>query len=240
MRFRRTEFKFRSYDPSTGQARKHIKAVDEADTVEKATATLAKEAIAADEERRKQELDLINIQPKKPNWDLKRDLEKRLEKLKPKTQAAMYTLIRMFKESLALEKGLMRLSARSKIGRCAEGQKYDRSERRRSRCRRGSREADDGRGSWCHVRRRRSIAGLGRDVAVSSGRKMLLYHQDPQKERYLDRLQQAKRQRDLPTIKGLLRRSTSSSSYAIGSLRDSRGSFCLVNVHLCDTSVEGV
>jgi len=37
---------------------------------------------------------LFNIQPKKPNWDLKRDLEKRLEKLKPKTQAAMYTLIR--------------------------------------------------------------------------------------------------------------------------------------------------
>lgn len=44
--------------------------------------------------RRKQELDLLNIQPKKPNWDLKRDLEKRLDKLRPRTQAAINTLIR--------------------------------------------------------------------------------------------------------------------------------------------------
>jgi coiled-coil domain-containing protein 12 len=53
-----------------------------------------KEAIRADEERRREELDLFNIQPKKPNWDLKRDLEKRLEKIKPKTEAAINTLIR--------------------------------------------------------------------------------------------------------------------------------------------------
>jgi coiled-coil domain-containing protein 12 len=39
-------------------------------------------------------LDLFNIQPKKPNWDLRRDLDKRLEKLKPKTQSAINTLIR--------------------------------------------------------------------------------------------------------------------------------------------------
>lgn len=68
--------------------------LDEEDTVEKATANLAREAIIADEERRKQELDLTNIQPKKPNWDLKRDLEKRLDKLRPRTQAAINTLIR--------------------------------------------------------------------------------------------------------------------------------------------------
>ena len=90
----RTEFKFRSYDPSTGQARRHIKAVDEAETVESATRDVIREALQADEERRKQELDLFNIQPKKPNWDLRRDLDKRLEKLKPKTQAAINTLIR--------------------------------------------------------------------------------------------------------------------------------------------------
>ena len=38
--------------------------------------------------------DLTNIQPKKPNWDLKRDLERKLAKLKPKTDHAISTLIR--------------------------------------------------------------------------------------------------------------------------------------------------
>ena len=42
-----------------------------------------------------QDLDLLDLAPKKPNWDLKRDLEKKLEELTPKTQAAMAELIRM-------------------------------------------------------------------------------------------------------------------------------------------------
>lgn len=92
----RHDFKFRSYDPTTGQARKHDKATDEAETVEQATAGLIQQAIREDEQRRKEELDLFNIQPKKPNWDLKRDLEKRLEKVRPKTEAAINTLIRMW------------------------------------------------------------------------------------------------------------------------------------------------
>lgn len=32
--------------------------------------------------------------PKKPNWDLKRDVEKKLEKLDRKTQRAIYEIIR--------------------------------------------------------------------------------------------------------------------------------------------------
>ena len=35
-----------------------------------------------------------NIAPKRPNWDLKRDLEKKLSKLERKTQEAIHTLIR--------------------------------------------------------------------------------------------------------------------------------------------------
>ena len=42
-----------------------------------------------------EDLDLLDLAPKKPNWDLKRDLEKKLEELAPKTQAAMAELIRM-------------------------------------------------------------------------------------------------------------------------------------------------
>lgn len=90
----RHDFKFRSYDPTTGQARKHDKATDEIETVEQATAGLIQQAIREDEQRRREELDLFNIQPKKANWDLKRDLEKRLEKVRPKTEAAINTLIR--------------------------------------------------------------------------------------------------------------------------------------------------
>ncbi len=44
--------------------------------------------------------DLTNIQPKKPNWDLKRDLERKLAKLKPKTDHAISTLIRTSLASL--------------------------------------------------------------------------------------------------------------------------------------------
>lgn len=38
--------------------------------------------------------DLFNLAPKKPNWDLKRDVEKKLEKLDRKTQRAIYEIIR--------------------------------------------------------------------------------------------------------------------------------------------------
>lgn len=75
---RRAEvFRFRNYDPETGTARKHAR-TEELDTVEKQVEGLTDEAIAADEAQRAQELDLTNIQPKKPNWDLKRDLERKV------------------------------------------------------------------------------------------------------------------------------------------------------------------
>ncbi|GAA5848411.1 hypothetical protein JCM8547_004507 [Rhodosporidiobolus lusitaniae] len=86
-------FKFRNYDPATGTARKHAR-TEELDTVEKAVEGLTEQAIAADEVQRAQELDLTNIQPKKPNWDLKRDLDRKLAKLKPKTELAISQLIR--------------------------------------------------------------------------------------------------------------------------------------------------
>lgn len=86
-------FKFRNYDPETGTARKHAR-TDDDDTVEKQVEGLAEKAILQDEIQRAQELDLTNIQPKKPNWDLKRDLDRKLAKLKPKTEQAIAQLIR--------------------------------------------------------------------------------------------------------------------------------------------------
>ncbi|TPX34193.1 hypothetical protein SmJEL517_g03050 [Synchytrium microbalum] len=57
------------------------------------TAEFAKEALQAEKDRN-QELDLTNLAPKKPNWDLKRDLERKLKKLDRKTQIAITDLIR--------------------------------------------------------------------------------------------------------------------------------------------------
>ncbi|WZY83328.1 hypothetical protein YC2023_029712 [Brassica napus] len=34
----------------------------------------------------------VNIAPKKPNWDLRRDVQKKLDKLERRTQKAMYKL----------------------------------------------------------------------------------------------------------------------------------------------------
>ncbi|KAK3106524.1 hypothetical protein FSP39_021845, partial [Pinctada imbricata] len=38
--------------------------------------------------------DLINLAPRKPDWDLKRDVAKKLEKLERRTQKAIAELIR--------------------------------------------------------------------------------------------------------------------------------------------------
>ncbi|GAA5920217.1 hypothetical protein JCM1841_000421, partial [Sporobolomyces salmonicolor] len=95
-------FKFRNYDPETGTLRKHAR-TDEDDTVEKQVEGLADQVIAQDEHVRAQDLDLTNIQPKKANWDLKRDLERKLAKLKPKTELAISLLIR---KRLQAQKGV--------------------------------------------------------------------------------------------------------------------------------------
>jgi hypothetical protein len=42
------------------------------------------------------EQDLFNIAPKRANWDLKREMEKKLAKLDRKTQEAIHTLISAF------------------------------------------------------------------------------------------------------------------------------------------------
>ncbi|KAK4053038.1 hypothetical protein OIV83_001773 [Microbotryomycetes sp. JL201] len=86
-------FRFRNYDPETGQARKHAR-TDDGDTVEQQVDGMAEQVIADDQVRRAQELDLSNIQPKRANWDLKRDLDRKLAKLKPKTDMAISQLIR--------------------------------------------------------------------------------------------------------------------------------------------------
>ncbi|KAI0658798.1 mRNA splicing factor [Cubamyces menziesii] len=96
--------KHRSFDPTTRTLKKHTPDEDAQmeDTVEHQVEGLAEKIIAEDAERRAQDLDLFNIAPKRPNWDLKRELDKKLSKLERKTQEAIHTLIR---QRLAAQKG---------------------------------------------------------------------------------------------------------------------------------------
>ncbi|KAG8733708.1 hypothetical protein FRC11_003863 [Ceratobasidium sp. 423] len=88
------QIKQRNFDPNARKVIKKKDVAEEEDTIEKQVAGLADMIIADDEEKRDQELDLTNIAPKRPNWDLKRDLDKKLVKLERQTQRAIHTLIR--------------------------------------------------------------------------------------------------------------------------------------------------
>ncbi|EMC97722.1 hypothetical protein BAUCODRAFT_463741 [Baudoinia panamericana UAMH 10762] len=66
------------------------------ETLEKKAAVLAAEIKnqAEEEEKADKPLDLFTLQPKKPNWDLKRDLERKLEILNVRTDNAIARLVR--------------------------------------------------------------------------------------------------------------------------------------------------
>ncbi|KAF9484691.1 mRNA splicing factor [Pholiota conissans] len=95
--------KSRNFDPESRTLKKRTQEDAEMqDTVENQVKGLAEQIIADDEKRRAQELDVFNIAPKRPNWDLKREMEKKLAKLERRTQEAIHTLIR---QRLAAQKG---------------------------------------------------------------------------------------------------------------------------------------
>ncbi|KAF7793264.1 hypothetical protein EIP86_004375 [Pleurotus ostreatoroseus] len=94
--------KHRTYDPETKTLKKRTDEDVEMDTVETRIEGLAEKIIEEDTQQRAQDLDLHSIAPKRPNWDLKRDLDKKLARLERKTQEAIHTLIR---QRLAAQKG---------------------------------------------------------------------------------------------------------------------------------------
>lgn len=65
-------------------------------TLEEQAAALAAETKQKAEEDAKEDnaIDLFKLQPKKPNWDLKRDLEKKMEVLNVRTDNAIAKLVR--------------------------------------------------------------------------------------------------------------------------------------------------
>ncbi|KAI9458267.1 mRNA splicing factor [Russula earlei] len=92
----------RNFDPETRTLRKHQPNVEMQDTLEHNVKGLAEQIMTEDEAKRAQDLDLLNIAPKRPNWDLKREMEKKVAKLERQTQQAIHTLIR---QRLAAQKG---------------------------------------------------------------------------------------------------------------------------------------
>ncbi|KAM0715546.1 hypothetical protein Q7P37_009044 [Cladosporium fusiforme] len=88
----------RNYDTETKGPRLGFEdAPDEGqETLEQQAAQLAEETKrrAEEEEQTEAPLDLFKLQPKKPNWDLKRDLDRKMEVLNVRTDNAIARLVR--------------------------------------------------------------------------------------------------------------------------------------------------
>ncbi|XP_052888225.1 coiled-coil domain-containing protein 12 [Anopheles moucheti] len=82
---------FRNYKPETEELQELMPMDDHAGVVEKEVGThleMMKTPIVIEE------IDIVNLAPRKPDWDLKRDVSKKLEKLERRTQKAIAELIR--------------------------------------------------------------------------------------------------------------------------------------------------
>jgi coiled-coil domain-containing protein 12 len=88
----------RNYDPVTKGAKLGFESTPAAThpTLESQAAALAVDTKrqAEEEEKADKPLDLFKLQPKKPNWDLKRDLERKLEVLDVRTNNAIAKIVR--------------------------------------------------------------------------------------------------------------------------------------------------
>jgi len=83
--------KFRSYKPEDEKLNEHVlpnAKPGDVETEVKDQLDAAKSQVVIDE------LDITNLAPRKPDWDLKRDVAKKLEKLERRTQKAIAELIR--------------------------------------------------------------------------------------------------------------------------------------------------
>lgn len=88
----------RNYDPTTRGPKLGFESDPSAHTttLEAQAAALASQTLekARAEEAEEKPLDLFKLQPKRPNWDLKRDLDRKLEVLNVRTENAVARLVR--------------------------------------------------------------------------------------------------------------------------------------------------
>ena len=105
----------RNYDPSTRGPKLGFEAAPNAnqETLEDRATEIAETTNkqAEEEEKTEKPIDLFKLQPKKPNWDLKRDVARKMERLNVQTDNAIARLVRerieaQRKKQLAEKKGV--------------------------------------------------------------------------------------------------------------------------------------
>merc|ERR1711934_407488 len=87
----RPKFVFRNYRPHNEDLKKFVVEPPAVPDLEKELVEMCLEQVQADEAAREGQL---TIQPRKANWDLKRDVAKKLEKLENRTRKAIVEMIR--------------------------------------------------------------------------------------------------------------------------------------------------
>ena len=99
-----TMMRYRNYDAESKDAKLGFLNSDTLttdQTLEQRAKELEKQIKQDAEDAQKDVIDLLALQPKKPNWDLKRELQLKLDKLKPKQDA---TVLRLIRERLQAQK----------------------------------------------------------------------------------------------------------------------------------------
>ena len=88
----------RNYDPETRGPKLGFESApnDEQETLEDRAAAIALETKEREDREREEDrpIDLFTLQPKKPNWDLKRDVARKMDVLNARTENAIARLVR--------------------------------------------------------------------------------------------------------------------------------------------------
>ncbi len=88
----------RNYDPESRGPKLGFESApnDDQETLEDRAAAIALETREKEQREREEErpIDLFTLQPKKPNWDLKRDVARKMEVLNARTENAIARLVR--------------------------------------------------------------------------------------------------------------------------------------------------
>ena len=120
----------RNYDPETRGPRLGFDTAPiqpDQETLEIRASQLAAETKARDEKEEKEKaegkgIDLFDLQPRKPNWDLKRDLSKKMEVLQQRTDNAIARLVRERLENQNKHEASNTINGDSKDGGVTSGE----------------------------------------------------------------------------------------------------------------------
>mmetsp|Transcript_412 Transcript_412/g.798 ORF Transcript_412/g.798 Transcript_412/m.798 type:complete len:128 (-) Transcript_412:38-421(-) len=96
----RAKLKFRNYQPKTEELaeavveKSQVATLPDVETTTKKRAADSEEQAEEEADQAQDDIDVLSVAPKKANWDLKRDVEKKLQVLERRTQRAIIELTR--------------------------------------------------------------------------------------------------------------------------------------------------